>query len=42
MSWLGYIVAVLFLAAIWTRISQIQADMAAIREDMRAIRDQSR
>jgi len=40
MSWLGYIVAVLFLAAIWTKISQIQGDLAAIREELRAMREQ--
>jgi hypothetical protein len=39
MGWLGYIVAVLFLAAIWTKISQMQTDIAAIREDLRALRD---
>jgi hypothetical protein len=39
MTWLVYIVAILFLAAIWTKISQIQADLAGIRADIRALRD---
>jgi hypothetical protein len=39
MSWLIYVVVVLFLAAIWTKISQIQSDIAAIREDLRMTRD---
>jgi hypothetical protein len=39
MDWLGYIIAILFIAAVWTKVKQIQADLAAIREDLRALRD---
>ena len=39
MTWFAYIVAILFLAAIWTKISQIQGDLAAIRADIHSLRD---
>jgi len=39
MSWLGYIVAVLFIAAVWTKVNQIQSDLVEIRQELRALRE---